>query len=45
MIQFLMAFGLTLIFLVVIDLIIGVLIETEELRRLWEKREKSERKS
>lgn len=39
MIQFLLAFGLTLIFLVVIDLIIGVLIETEELRRIWEKRE------
>ena len=39
MIQFLLAFGLMLIFLVVIDLIIGVLIETEELRRLWEKRE------
>ena len=45
MIQFLLAFGLTLIFLVVIDLIIGVLTEIEELRRLWERREKSERKS
>ena len=45
MIQFLLAFGLTIIFLVMFDLIIGILLETEELQRLWERREKSERKS
>lgn len=45
MIQFLLAFALTIIFLAMFDLIIGILLETEELQRLWERREKSERKS
>ena len=40
MIQFLLAFGLTFIFLIMFDLIFGILLETEELCRLWEKREK-----
>ena len=45
MIQFLLAFALTFVLLAVFDLIIGILLRTEELRRLWERREKSERKS
>ena len=45
MMKFLLAFALTIIFLAMFNLIIGILLETEELQRLWERREKNERKS